>query len=277
MRPSEFDVVVLKCSLDRRVTGGGYSCAPAHQAAARPGLRNGSMTSAPPVAACGVTPGVARQKLDCRRRCRRRRMRRHRRSAGAGGQCGGVGGPVVGTPAPRSRPVQPAHRRLNRRCADARSVARSRGWLDLAHAMTGCGPWSARAAAVLLTLWVLGCSGARRGGPGAGRWCVPGPAPARSRRGSGRLCRSSAHKALRALGLDGEAPDGKPARSRDTSSPGPSSTAAIDSAVPHQNRPCLATYRSVPSSCCTRQRRRSLLRPSFSFTKMPPSQTKPRP
>jgi len=24
--------------------------------------------------------------------------------------------------------------------ADARSVARSRGWLDLAHAMTGCGP-----------------------------------------------------------------------------------------------------------------------------------------
>jgi len=34
--------------------------------------------------------------------------------------------------------------------------------------MTGCGPWSARAAAVLPTLWVLGCSGARRGGPELG-------------------------------------------------------------------------------------------------------------
>jgi len=38
------------------------------------------MTSAPPVAACGVTPGVARQNLTCRRRCRRRSMRGHRRS-----------------------------------------------------------------------------------------------------------------------------------------------------------------------------------------------------
>ncbi len=139
--------------------------------------RNGSVTSAPPVAACGVTPGVARQNLDCRRRCRlgggrtdgQLRCRRPARRCWR---------PFVRTPAPHSRPVQPAHRRLNRRCADARSVARSRGWLDLTHAVTGCGPWSARAAAVLLTLWVLGCSGARRGGCGVGRWCVPGPVPA---------------------------------------------------------------------------------------------------
>jgi hypothetical protein len=53
--------------------------------------------------------------------------------------------------------------------------------------MTGCGPWSARAAAVLLPLSVLVCSGARRGGCGVRRWCVPGPVPARSRQGSGRL------------------------------------------------------------------------------------------
>jgi len=32
--------------------------------------RDGSMTSAPPVAACGVTPSVARQNLDCRKHCR---------------------------------------------------------------------------------------------------------------------------------------------------------------------------------------------------------------
>ncbi len=40
-------------------------------------------------------------------------------NSGAGGRLSSVGGPVVGTPAPRSRPVQPAHRRLTSRCADA--------------------------------------------------------------------------------------------------------------------------------------------------------------
>jgi len=140
--------------------------------------RNGSMTSAPPVAACGVTPGVARQNLDSRKRCRqgggrtdgqlrcRRPARRCRRSccsnpsaplkAGSAGSptaeqqvCGGeIGGAFSWLAGPGA-----CHYRL-------RSVIRK----------GRCGPAHAVGA---------GC--------GVRRWCVPGPVPARSRRGSGRL------------------------------------------------------------------------------------------
>jgi len=94
-------------------------------------------------------------------------------NSGAGGQLSSVGGPVVGTPAPRSRPVQPAHRRLTSRCADAdtggafwslarpgachdrlRSVVRE-GRCGPAHAvgagLFGCSPGWARS-------WALVCS-----------------------------------------------------------------------------------------------------------------------
>ncbi len=67
-----------------------------------------------------------------------------------------------------SGPVQPAHQRRNSRCADADtcsafwSLARPGACRDRLRSVI------ARAAAVLLTLWVLGCSGACRGGCGVG-------------------------------------------------------------------------------------------------------------